>query len=562
MRTRDAGTPRPPTDPSPVGLELRIHGVHGTTPEAMLGVPSVVQVAGDGLTGVFRSEDGEVPYRDLGSGPVVEAYSWGKLTSGVGGAFGWLKRALWLLLLPFSLANLAYWARLKLGEQGGQARYGVVAVRWSSLLLTVFFLLTACLVSVDLFAWQCYRAGIPACPAVPGWFSGMAQLTPGRRLAIGVLGPTFVVALLYVLSGTSLARYEATRDPSGEHMEREREKDVGGTSILRHPNLWRGTARTTALRNVHIAAAMATIVLFVATHVWLTRRETDTVTRLVAVAGVLAGLELLAAAGFVATPLRGDVEVDLDARWTGRLTSRALMASAAGTLLLLEVLLVLQPSADYGEFRDYYGDNASLIAVFVLLTILHLSVFTSERLQHTLVPDPGAPLARAGHRWRHAVRVHVLPRRAVAARVDRLDGGRRHRGLLRRAHGLALLRHPVAEHFDRLERRRILGPAGRGCVDRLAVHDGCGDRGRQLPQRRPERVAQLRTSTQGAATGGPQPQPRRPHGGRRHHRGPGRCAGPAQGPPDPAGHDHGGLGARDAGARPDRAFRGRRPHRR
>src|SRR5690349_18611401 len=99
MRTRDAATEPDMADdlsddPSPVGLELRIHGVHGTTPEAMLGVESVVQVAGDGLTGVFRSEDGTVPYRDLAHGPVVEAYTWGKLTSGVGGAFGWLKRAL------------------------------------------------------------------------------------------------------------------------------------------------------------------------------------------------------------------------------------------------------------------------------------------------------------------------------------------------------------------------------------------------------------------------------------------------------------------------------------
>ena len=83
----------------------------------------------DGLTGVFRSADGKVPYRDLTNGPIVEAYSWGALTSGVGGALGWLKRALWLLLLPFSLANLAYWARLRVGESGGQARYGVVAAR-------------------------------------------------------------------------------------------------------------------------------------------------------------------------------------------------------------------------------------------------------------------------------------------------------------------------------------------------------------------------------------------------------------------------------------------------
>lgn len=377
MRTRYAeplASPTPGT--SPVGLELRIHGVHGTTPEAMLGVPSVVQVAGDGLTGVFRPADGKVPYRDLSNGPVVEAYTWGALTSGVGGAFGWLKRALWLLLLPFSLANLAYWARLELGREGGRARYGVVAVRLSSLLLTVFFLLTACLVCVNLFAWQCYRAGIPACPTLPGWFSGMAQLTPGRRLAIGVLGPTAVVGLLYVLSGTSLARYEATKDPSGDLMEKDR-----GAPILRHPELWRGTRRTTALRNVHIAAALATIALFVATHSWFTR-HTDTPTNLVGVVGLLAATELVVAAALVVVPLAGDVEVPADEGLPGIVPSQVLMGAAAATVLLLEILLVVQPANAYAQFRDYYGDNASMIAIFVLLTILHLSLFTSERLQH------------------------------------------------------------------------------------------------------------------------------------------------------------------------------------
>ena len=37
-------------------VELRVHGVHGTSPGAMLGVGDgeVGQVAGDGLTGLYR----------------------------------------------------------------------------------------------------------------------------------------------------------------------------------------------------------------------------------------------------------------------------------------------------------------------------------------------------------------------------------------------------------------------------------------------------------------------------------------------------------------------------
>src|SRR5688572_27765717 len=93
-------------------VELRVHGVHGTSPAEMLGIDmgDVRQVAGDNLTGVYRSESGKLPFRELdGLSVAVEAYSWGTLTSGVRGLLGWVQRALWVLLLPFALANLAYW---------------------------------------------------------------------------------------------------------------------------------------------------------------------------------------------------------------------------------------------------------------------------------------------------------------------------------------------------------------------------------------------------------------------------------------------------------------------
>src|SRR5213596_1405117 len=123
-------------------VELRVHGVHGTSPGVMLGVDNgaVGQVAGDGLTGIYRTKNGTLPYRDLSSSKVsVEAYSWGALTSGVQGFLGWVKRTLWLILLPFALVNLAYWARIGLAEGTGQSRWGARAVRVSGLLLTVFF---------------------------------------------------------------------------------------------------------------------------------------------------------------------------------------------------------------------------------------------------------------------------------------------------------------------------------------------------------------------------------------------------------------------------------------
>ena len=134
----------------------------------MLGVSQnqVGQVAGDSVTGIYRAKPGvDLPHRTVPPGMAVEAYSWGALTSGVQGAFGWLKRVLWLLLLPFALANLAYWARLSLGEDSGTARWGARAVRVSGVLLTVFLVLAPCVVAIDMIAWQCFPRRQPGLPA-------------------------------------------------------------------------------------------------------------------------------------------------------------------------------------------------------------------------------------------------------------------------------------------------------------------------------------------------------------------------------------------------------------
>ncbi|MDT7763395.1 MAG: hypothetical protein QOC63_2815 [Mycobacterium sp.] len=68
-------------------VELRVHGVSGTPPEALLSCPAefLEEVAGDNAAGFYRRQ----PWiEDATSGPpggwrkVLEAYSWGGLTSG------------------------------------------------------------------------------------------------------------------------------------------------------------------------------------------------------------------------------------------------------------------------------------------------------------------------------------------------------------------------------------------------------------------------------------------------------------------------------------------------
>src|SRR3954466_484036 len=92
-------------------VELRVHGVQGTTPQSLVDAVAAVDVAGDGMGRIVRPAD---RLRRPGPGPVlqaegrpitrvVEGYVWGAMTSG-----GWAK-ATRAVLLPFSLANVAHW---------------------------------------------------------------------------------------------------------------------------------------------------------------------------------------------------------------------------------------------------------------------------------------------------------------------------------------------------------------------------------------------------------------------------------------------------------------------
>ena len=384
-------SPAPESDsapPTPAGevVELRVHGVHGTSPQSMLGLRSgdIRQVAGDGLTGVFRARPGvDLPGRDLRWTKVsVEAYSWGALTSGVRGALGWVKRALWLLLLPFALANLSYWARLRLHEDSGTARWGARASRLGALLLTIFMILTPCLIGIDLVGWQCYRGDSPGC-SLPGALDFMAGLTAEERLALGCVVPLAVIGLLWALSHATLARYEAcTGEPIPAYHQ----------DVLRHPRLWRGVARTRSLQQVHLAVALAVVIGFSGVHV-LAVAETPptflwiTVLTAAAVAGVAAAWSLVMQPDDVdyfpdhtslIIVVRRKLPRPLKDFLRNRLPLVALLVMIGLTGAHLVALLTIETPLDVS--RDFVGHNLWFIGVFVALTAVHLSVFTGGRM--------------------------------------------------------------------------------------------------------------------------------------------------------------------------------------
>ncbi|MEU9860061.1 hypothetical protein AB0D99_04240 [Streptomyces sp. NPDC047971] len=279
-----------PATPAPksggAALELLVHGVGGATPQDMLGDPRTVRVTGDTTAAMHRrtddldAEDHPERYAER---PVPEAYCWSNLTSGNGA------RALWLLLLPFMVANLAHWMRPSAKGRPGLVRLYAVLVRLVALTLTVLLTAAACEVALDLTAWQC--AGSAVCTEDRSWLGFLSAerggwwSQPGRRLALAAVVPAALVGLLWYLSNRTWSAYEAQRPPTGydagpaEAAESEpvRAESGSGSSAtadtesadaatptelrpaLGRPGFWYGRRLVARLRAAHTAAGFLTV---------------------------------------------------------------------------------------------------------------------------------------------------------------------------------------------------------------------------------------------------------------------------------------------------------------
>ncbi|HYJ74289.1 MAG TPA: hypothetical protein VEV65_01765, partial [Kineosporiaceae bacterium] len=272
--------------------ELRVHGVSGTPPESMLGHPHLQRIAGDGTTGFYRRLwEAESTSADR-DGRRLEAYSWGGLTSG-----GW-SRALWLLLIPFMLLNVAFfmtpfpWVADDGEGSERRRRIGAEALqRLLALALTVTLTLAAIGVFLDLLAWQC--AGGQRC-ASPTWPLGLLVAPgvelPSQRLALGAMGVLLVIGLLALL-GRSTWRANETVNPPDPHGQ----DPDSWRSPLESRDFWRGGTPVKRLRWLHVAAAMA--VLTVLTMAPLASADLGDAVRLQSAPDVLAVLGLLVVAG-------------------------------------------------------------------------------------------------------------------------------------------------------------------------------------------------------------------------------------------------------------------------
>jgi len=246
--------------------ELRVHGVGGTPPDAILGDLSPEQVSGDAIAGFYRSSDHRASDAGRDVDRHVEVYSWGGLTSQS------KIRVLWLVLLPFLFGNLAGWmCSATTRNSTWRFRLHRLAAGLGSLALTVNAALIAVLISADVVAYQTARAGLARHQwwlAPLGW--PFVTGHPAREVMLGVLVPVlFVLALLWLASKTW--RYEAVRPPyrvTAGHKEKPRLVTAAALKAgLADNEFWDGEGSVKLVTWLHLAvvAGFLAIVLGVTT---------------------------------------------------------------------------------------------------------------------------------------------------------------------------------------------------------------------------------------------------------------------------------------------------------
>lgn len=286
-------------------LELLVHGVGGTTPAEMLGDSRTVRISGDDTAALFRraqdvggeaesaptdedvrdaARSGPAPSgaEQAAAEPVQEAYVWSNLTSGNG------SRALWLLLLPFMVVNLAHWMRPGAHGRPRLVRLYGLLVRLVGLSLTVLLMAAACEVALDLTAWQC--AGTAACGGSRAWLGFLSPHSspgdwwtqPGRRLALAALVPAALTLLLWYLSHKTWSAYESQQPlpaqddaegdgadaaTSSEAADATRPRTAHDGPTLGRPGFWYGRRIVARLRAAHTAAALLTVAAAIGTAV-------------------------------------------------------------------------------------------------------------------------------------------------------------------------------------------------------------------------------------------------------------------------------------------------------
>ena len=208
----------------------------------------VKQVAGDNRGRFFRPADSLGQEQQQLPGRVLEAYHWGRFTSG-----SWTQ-ALWLLLIPFGIVNTAAFALLPAKTLA--ARFwraaASAALRLIGLSLTCLLIFSAIVVALDLWAWQ--ARGADAGGNARWWLIG------GLALPLGAL------VLFYAFGQSKQVGQDPGRDRHNEPDEAPEPPRLDRTldpleSELAQQDFFSGDPDAPALRRLHAAAGLHMIAL-------------------------------------------------------------------------------------------------------------------------------------------------------------------------------------------------------------------------------------------------------------------------------------------------------------
>lgn len=226
-------------------VELRVHGVSGTPPEAMLNCPTELleRQSGDAEAGFYRRsawiDDAASPPVDGKWRRLMEVYSWGGLTSGRA------SRALWLLLLPFTLINLAHWM-LPPANHRLPAAVVVALLRLLALSFTLTLLLAMAVAVLDITVWQC--GSMDFCSAGWGPLAFLGERSTGVRLALGALPLMVVILMLWFLGREDTSPGADTKAPPDGVVLRAELSPLGKTAF------WNRDLSVPRMRACHVTA--------------------------------------------------------------------------------------------------------------------------------------------------------------------------------------------------------------------------------------------------------------------------------------------------------------------
>ncbi|HET8640334.1 MAG TPA: hypothetical protein VFM37_00250 [Pseudonocardiaceae bacterium] len=323
---------------------------------------------------------------------VLEAFHWGRFTTGSG------SRALWLLLAPFAVLNLARYAVLFSAGRPFRDRAADAVLRLLGVALTVTLVVNVAYVAWDLLVRQCAAAGRDGlCVTQNRWLSWLAGWPFGLQLLVGALAPAATLGMLWWF-GRQVFLYNPPgkpvtwREPTGSFDDQA---------------FWYTSPKAPMLRALHLAAAFGVVGMLCVAMLWSPAQPARS--QQVFDWVLLVGSGLLVAVALVLIAIGPDVADDDDGlpvdergrdpvrvpRWASALRRLALAVAvvALGWTVWQRWSATPELGRSLGGFE--VAANLTAVAVAVLLLLLALVCWRqrhgSKFLNRVNVPEAFRP---------------------------------------------------------------------------------------------------------------------------------------------------------------------------